>query len=113
MKILKKRIATSMVLFSFKYLTPFLLVSYLSTIMALLMIVRGQTGFALPFITFLIIFALCFFLFDFGLKKLLKKNIRRLLLIEGTIFLILLIASFYLEFKKSRHEPQNIYVEPV
>ncbi len=94
-------------------MSPFLLTSYICTVMALLMIVRGQTGFGLPFIVFLLIFALCFFLFDFIIKKLLKKNMKRMLLIEGTISLILLIASFYLEFKKSWHEVPNIQVEPV
>jgi hypothetical protein len=113
MNILKNRIAASLVLFSFKYATPFLLVSYTCILMAVAMIARGDTGFGLVFIEFLIIFALCFLLFDFVLKKLLKRNRKKMLLLEASISLMLLIASFYLEFKKSRHEPQNIYVEPV
>ena len=96
-----------------KYMTPFLLVSYFCISMTVVMIVRGNTGFGLPFIVFLIIFALSFILFDVILKKLLKKNIRRMLLIQGVVSLMLLVASFYLQFKKSRHEPQNMQVVPV
>jgi tellurite resistance protein TehA-like permease len=96
-----------------KYMTPLLLVSYTCTLMAATMIVRGQTGFGLPFIEFLIFFALCLLLFDFILKKLLKKNIRRLIWIEVAISLILLIASLYIECRKSKHAPVNINVESV
>jgi NADH:ubiquinone oxidoreductase subunit 4 (subunit M) len=80
--------------------------------MVIILIVRRDV--VLLFIVWpFIIFPFCFILFDFILKKLLKKNIRRMLLIEGVISLMLLIASFYLQFKKSRHDPQNIHVEPV
>lgn len=96
-----------------KYMTPLLLVSYTSIIMAVIMIIRGATGFGLPFIGFLIIFALCFILFDFGLKRLLKSNLKKMLLLEAIIALTLLIASLYLVFKKSNHELQEIHVEPV
>jgi ABC-type multidrug transport system permease subunit len=96
-----------------KYMTPFLLVSYVFSIMAVMMIVRGNTGFGLPFIGFLIIFALSFILFDFILKKLLKKKMKLMLLLEATISMLLLVGSLYLEFKKSEYKPQNINVEPV
>lgn len=95
-----------------KFGTPFLLVSYTCIFMAVVMLIRGDTGFGLLFIEFLFIFALCFILFDFGLKRLLNSNLKSLLLLEAIIALTLLIGSLYLMFKKSKHELLEINVEP-
>jgi hypothetical protein len=96
-----------------KFMTPFLLVSYTCIVRALVMIVRGNTGFGLVYIEFLIVLALIFIVADFILKKLFGKNIKIVLLLEATISLILLFGSLYLEFRKSNHEPATINVQPV
>lgn len=96
-----------------KYMTPFLLVSYTFILMVVILLVtKNGYGLLALFWPFMI-FAACFILFDFILKKLLKKNTRRMLMIQGVVSLMLLVASFYLQFKKSRHDPQNIQVVPV
>ncbi len=54
-------------------MSPFLLISYIYILMAMTMLVRGNTGFGLVYIEVVIILSLCFVMSDFGLKRVLKK----------------------------------------
>lgn len=97
----------------FKYATPFLLIAYTCFGMATIMIIQGNVGFGLPFIGFLFTFGVLFIFFDFFLKKMFLRNGRKMIIIESVIALFLLIASLYLEARKSTSQPSEFIVEPV
>ena len=96
-----------------KYLSPFLLVAYTSILMAGKMLWERNTGFGLPFIGFLLLFASGFILLDLGFKRWFKGHIKIMLVLEAIIAVILLSTSLYLEFKGSAPDTKTFEVEPI